>query len=159
MAEDDPRHPSRYLDPNRPLGLCSALAARYRESCVKRQILYALQVTRGDFRTIFGLCERLGAATRSQCDQQLGEAAADLNIMSQPNVEVQAGATAQLCGLAPDSEAQLRCAEGAVGYFVFHYDRAAEAKAFCRVLGSLRRRCARVADRRLRDARAREPRS
>ena len=145
MAEDDPRHPSRYLDPERPLGLCEAVAARHRESCVKRQVLYALQVTGGDFRTTFGLCRRLGAERR-QCDQQLGEAAADVNIMSQPAVEAQAQATAQLCGLAPDQRARLRCAEGAVGYFVFHYDRAAEAKVFCRSLGALRRRCARIAD-------------
>ncbi len=153
MAEDDPRHPSRYLDRNRPLRLCSALAGRYRESCLKRQVLYALEVTRGDFAAIFDLCRRLGAAARGQCDRQLGEAAADVNIMSQPDVAVQAGATAQLCGLAPDAGAQLRCVEGASRYFVFHYDRAAEAKAFCRMLGALRRHCAQTADEVLRDAR------
>ena len=155
MAEDDPRHPSRYLDRNQPLRLCSLVAPRYGGSCVKRQVLYALEVTRGDFRTIFDLCRRLGAGARSPCDRQVGEAAADLNIMSQPDVATQTGATAQVCGLAPDAGAALRCVEGAAGYFVFHYDRTAEADAFCRTVGSLRRGCARA----VRDARAREPRS
>jgi hypothetical protein len=141
MAEDDPRHPSRYLDRSRPLRLCSLLAARYAESCVKRQVLYALEVTRGDFRTIFDLCRRLGSGPRRPCDRQVGEAAADLNIMSQPDVSVQAGATAQICGLAPDAGATRRCVEGAAGYFVFHYDRTAEAQAFCRGLRSLRNAC------------------
>src|SRR5919109_4223401 len=151
MARDDPSHPSRYLDPNRPLRLCSVLAPRYRESCVNRQVLYALDVTRGDFRAIFGLCRQTGPS-RAQCDRQLGEAAADLNISSQPSVAVQTGATAQLCGLAPDAGARLRCAEGAAGYFVFHYDRTAEAEAFCRLVGSLRRPCTQA----VREARARE---
>jgi hypothetical protein len=152
MAADDSRHPSRYLDPNQPLRLCSLLAARYQGSCVKRQVLYALEVTRGDFRTIFGLCRQLGAGGRPPCDRQVGEAAADLNIMSQPDVSVQAGGTAQICGLAPDAGAQLRCVEGAAGYFVFHYDRTAEANEFCRAVGSLSRGCARA----VRDARARK---
>jgi hypothetical protein len=155
MAEDDPRHPSRYLDRDRPLRLCSVVAARYRGSCVKRQVLYALEVTRGDFRTIFALCRQLGPGARSPCDRQLGEAAADLNIMSQPDVAIQTGATAQICGLAPDAGARLRCVEGAAGYFVFHYDRTAEAEAFCRVLGSLRRACTQA----VHDAEAHEPRS
>ena len=122
------------------------VAAGYRESCVKRQVLYALEVTGGDFRSIFGLCRRLGGGGRSLCDRQLGEAAADVNIMSQPAVEARPGLTAQLCGLAPDSGARLRCAAGATVYFVFHFDRAAEAEVFCRLLGSLRRDCARIAD-------------
>jgi hypothetical protein len=159
MARDDPRHPSRYLDPNRPLRLCWALAARYRRSCLNRQVLYALEVTGGDFRTIFGLCRRLGGAARAQCDRQLGDVAAGVNIGRQPDVAVQASATAQICRLAPDTGAWVRCAEGAVGYFVYYYNQAAEAKAFCRVLGSLRRRCAELADQRVRDARRREPRS
>lgn len=141
MAEDDPRHPSRYLDRARPLRLCSLLAPRYAESCVKRQVLYALEATRGDFRTIFDLCRRLGTGARQPCDRQLGEAAADLNIMSQPDVGGGAGATAQICGLAPDAGSQRRCVEGAAGYFVFHYDRTAEARVFCRILGSLRSAC------------------
>src|SRR4051794_18327043 len=109
MAEDDPRHPSRYLDRDRPLRLCSLLPGRYSVSCVKRQVLYALEVTRGDFRTIFALCRRLGAGARAPCDRQVGEAAADLNIMSQPDLTVQTGATAQICGLAPDAGARRRC--------------------------------------------------
>jgi hypothetical protein len=155
MTQDDPRHPSRYLDPNRPLRLCSLLPSRYGESCIKRQVLYALEVTRGDFGTIFGLCRRLGPGTGPQCDRQLGEAAADLNISSQPDVTVQTGTTAQICGLAPNARARLRCVEGAAGYFVFHYDRTAEAEEFCQVVGSLRRPCTRA----VRDARAGAPRS
>ena len=153
MAADDPYQPSRSLDRNRPLRLCAVLAARYRTSCVKRQVLYALDVTRGDFRTIFGLCRRIGGAEGALCDNQLGEAAADLNISSQPDVAAQAGATAQVCGLAPGAAARVRCAEGAAGYFVFHYDRDTEARAFCRVLAaSFRRRCEQVVDERVRDA-------
>ena len=140
MARRD-RGPSRYLDPNRPLGLCSALGARYRGSCLKRQVLYALEITRGDFRTMFGLCGRLGSAARADCEHQLGEAAADVNIRSRPDVAAETGGTAQLCGLGRDRAARLRCVEGAAGYFVFHYDRTAEATAFCRLFGSLRRAC------------------
>ncbi len=153
MAADDPRHPARDLDPNEPLRLCSLLAARYGLSCVKRQVLYALEVTRGDFRTIFGLCRRLGSAVGAACDRQVGEAAADLNISSQADVAVQAGATAQICGLAAGAGAQRRCVEGAAGWFVFHYDRTAEAQEFCKVVGSLRRPCTRA----VRDAASREP--
>jgi hypothetical protein len=144
MAEDDPENPSRYLDRDDPFRLCSVLAARYRESCIKRQVLYGLEVTGGDFRTMFGLCERLAAA-RAECDRQLGEAAADLNIRSQPTVDAQTGLTAQLCGLPRDTPARLRCAEGAARYFAFHFDRPDEAEAFCRLLGSLRERCSQAA--------------
>ena len=78
--------------------------------------------------------------------RQLGEAAADLNIRSQPAVDAQTRLTAQLCALAPDTAARLRCAEGAARYFVFHFDRVDEAEAFCRLLGSLRRRCTKAAE-------------
>lgn len=146
MAEDDSEHPSRYLDRSEPLRLCSELAPRYGESCVKRQVLYGLEASGGDFRTMFGLCRALGGAVRAECDRQLGEAAADLNIRSQPTVDAQTRLTAQLCGLAPDTAARLRCAEGAARYFVFHFDRVDEAEAFCRLLGSLRRRCTQAAE-------------
>ena len=39
----------------------------------------------------------------------------------------QAQGTAQLCGLAPDAATARRCAEGAVGQFVYYYDGTAEA--------------------------------
>jgi len=150
MAEDDPRHPSRSLDPDRPLQVCAVLATRYRQQCLKRQVLYALERNRGDFRSVFALCARFPAGQRAACDRELGGAAAELNINSQPDALVQAAGTARLCGLAPDDAARLRCAEGATGYFVFHYDRTAEAKAFCRALGALERRCAQEADELLR---------
>jgi hypothetical protein len=153
MAQDDPRHPTRYLDPQRPLRLCSLLPGRYSLSCLKRQVLYALEVTRGDFRTIFALCRRVGAGGRPECERQLGEAAADLNISSQPDVTVQAGGTAQICGLAADAAGRRRCVEGAAGWFVFHYDRTAEAATFCQAVGPLRGECSAA----VRRAAAREP--
>ena len=146
MAEDDPRHPSRYLDPSRPLYPCDALGDRYRARCLERQILYALERYRGDFRTVFGLCSGLAGRYQPECFRKLGGAAAELNVSSQPSVPVQAQATAQICSLAPGATAQRRCAEGAVSHFVFYYDRTSEAKVFCRTLGALAGDCSRAAE-------------
>jgi hypothetical protein len=146
MAENDPRSPSRYIDAKRPLYPCTELAERYRGRCLERQILYALERSRGDFRGVFGLCSRLAGRYRPECFRKLGGAAAELNVSSQPSVPAQARATAQICSLAPDRSAGLNCAEGATGHFVFYYDRTAEAKVFCRTLGPLAGDCSRAAE-------------
>jgi len=146
MAEDDPRHPSKFLDPARPLYPCDELADRYRGRCLERQILYALERYRGDFRTVFGLCSGLAGRYQPECFRKLGGAAAELNVSSQPSVPVQAQATAQICGLAPGTTAQRQCAEGATSHFVFYYDGTEEAKVFCRTLGALAGDCSRAAE-------------
>jgi len=146
MAENDTRHPSRYLDAERPLKLCEDLATRYRRACLERQILYALERYRGDFRSVFGLCAGLGARYRAECDRRVGGAAAELNVSSQPDLVSQSQATAGLCRLAPDAGARKRCAEGAVGHFVYYYDGTDEAAELCRALGPLAPGCDQAAE-------------
>jgi hypothetical protein len=126
---------SQLLDPDRPLSTCDRLPSRYGEACLERQVLYALERTRGDFRGVFGLCAQTRAGSRTECIRRVGGAAAELNLSSRPDVASQAQGTAQLCGLAPDAATARRCAEGAVGQFVYYYDGTAEAKALCRALG------------------------
>jgi hypothetical protein len=136
---------AQLLDPDRPLSTCDRLPARYGEACLERQVLYALEHTGGDFRRVFGLCAGTSAASRTECTRRVGGAAAELNVSSRPEVAAQAQGTAQLCGLAPDAATARRCAEGAVGQFVYYYDGTAEAKVLCRALGF--RGCAQAAQR------------
>jgi hypothetical protein len=133
------------LDPDRPLSICEQLPARYGEACLERQVLYALERSGGDFRGVFGLCARTSAGSRTECIRRVGGAAAELNLSSRPHVAAQARGTAQLCRLAADAATARRCAEGAVGQFVYYYDGTAEALALCRALGI--RGCAQSAKR------------
>jgi hypothetical protein len=119
---------SRYLDPDRPLHPCDVLAVHYRGKCLERQILYALERLRGDFGTVFRLCSALGKAYREECERKVGGAGAELNVESQPNLAAQIQGTAGICLLPADSAAQVRCAEGAVGHFVYYFDGTREAK-------------------------------
>ena len=143
MNEDS--NEAQLLDADRPLSICERLPARYGEACLERQVLYALERTRGDFRGVFALCARTSAGSRSECTRRVGGAAAELNLSSRPDVAAQAQGTAQLCGLAPDAATARRCAEGAVGQFVYYYDGTAEARELCRALGF--RGCAAAAQR------------
>jgi hypothetical protein len=128
------------------LKLCEDLASRYRRACLERQILYALERLRGDFAAVFGLCSDLGARYRAECDRRVGGAAAELNLTSRPDLVGQTTGTAGLCRLAPDAGAQRRCAEGAVGHFVYYFDGTEEAAELCRALGRLGDGCVRAAE-------------
>ena len=136
---------AQMLDPNRPLSICEQLPARYGQACLERQVLYALEHTGGNFGQVFALCAQTNAGSRTECVKRVGGAAAELNVSSRPDVAAQAQGTAQLCGLAPDATTARRCAEGAVGQFVYYYDGVDEARELCRVLGY--KGCAQAAER------------
>ncbi len=48
MAQNNPSHPSKYLDADRPLYPCTDVDSRYKHVCYNVQNSYALQVQGGD---------------------------------------------------------------------------------------------------------------
>jgi hypothetical protein len=56
MAENDPNHPTKYLEADRSLYPGTEVEARYKNRCYQRQAGYALKTQGNDFARVFELC-------------------------------------------------------------------------------------------------------
>lgn len=131
-AMDDPDRPSRSLRPDRPLYPCTAVAQRLWEQCYEWQVTYALYVSDGDFRRVFGLCSAAPRAARAACYRGLGGDAMQQSkfVTAEP---ARATTIRRLCALAPDGAARRACIAGAVHNMYRDYaDGDAHTRALCR---------------------------
>jgi hypothetical protein len=134
MTTDDPNHPSKYLDPDRPLYPCTEVESRYKDRCYQKQAAYALSTQGNNFVKGFDLCATAEDDPHPGCYQGLGASAAAHNIKYVTGDEAKAEATRKLCMVGQDHEARSNCVIGAVRDFIHYYASDEQAKVLCESL-------------------------
>jgi hypothetical protein len=148
QAKDDPNHPSKYLKADQPLYPCTEVEDRYKNSCYRRQPMYALWTQDNDFAKVFDLCATVEDDFRPACHHGLGRSAFFQSIEQQVTDVAQAESTRILCMRGEEQEAQSNCIAGAVKTFIY-YNRGdtARGEAFCGPFeAGLRAVCGRAAE-------------
>jgi hypothetical protein len=147
QAKDDPRYPSRYLKADQPLYPCTDVESRYKNSCYRRQPMYALWTQDNDVAKVFELCGEVEDNFRPACYHGLGRSAFFQSIEQQVTDVAQAGSTRMLCMLGEDNEARSNCVAGAVRTFIYYNRGDTRAEAFCSSFDAdLRAVCRRAAE-------------
>ncbi len=131
MAENDPSHPTKYLDADRPLYPCTDVEARYKNRCYQRQTGYALKTQGDDFARVFEVCGGVEDDFRPACYQGLGRDAAGHRIQDSVSDAAITNSTGMLCMLGEVDEARSNCVVGAVEHFIRHYHSDEQAKTLC----------------------------
>jgi len=131
QAWDDPSHPSKYLKADQPLYPCADVETRYKNSCYRRQPLYAVLSQDNDFAKVFDLCGEVEDDFRPACYHGLGRVAFHQSIGQHVTDVAQAGATRVLCALGEDHEARSNCVAGVVRTFIYHNRGDVRVEAFC----------------------------
>lgn len=140
MAANNPSHPTKYLDADRPLYPCTDVETEYKEQCYIMQTSFALQTQDGDFGKVFGLCGEAEEDYRETCYQSLGRDASG-------NSASDLATTRDTCMMGEDYEARSNCAIGAVKDFISYYDGDEQAKELCESFeADLRKVCLETAE-------------
>jgi hypothetical protein len=134
MTTDDPNHPSKYLDPDRPIYPCTDVETRYKNQCYDKQAAYALYTQNDDYAKVFDLCATVEEEPHPACYQGLGASAAAHNIKYVTGDATRARATRKLCMVGQDNEARSNCVVGAVRNLIHYYNSDVQAKALCETL-------------------------
>jgi hypothetical protein len=133
MAEDSPSHPTKYLDADRPLYPCTDVQARYKNSCYRLQVDYALGQQDGrSFPKVFELCAAVEDEFRPSCYQGLGWSGAAYAIYYNTTDAERDESTRKRCMKGKSDEAQSNCAVGAAKFFVKQYRSDEQAKHLCK---------------------------
>ena len=147
MAENDPNHPSEYLEADRPLYPCTDVETRYKKRCYQRQTGYALKTQGDDFARVFEICATAEEDFRPACYQGLGRDAAGHQIQDSVSDAAMTNSTGMLCRLGEDDEARSNCVVGAVEHFIRHYHGDEQAKELCESFeAGLRALCIRTSE-------------
>ena len=124
MAKDNPSHPTKYLDANKPLYPCTDAESKYKEQCYVMQTSFALRTQGGDFGKVFDLCAEAEEDFRATCYQSLGRDASS-------NGASDLTKTKDTCMIGRDYEARSNCVIGAVKDFISYYHGDEEARELC----------------------------
>jgi hypothetical protein len=147
QAKDDPSHPSRYLRSDQPLYPCTDVETRYKNSCYRRQPMYALLTQNNDLAKVFDLCAKVEGDFRPACYHGLGRSAFFQSIGQHVTDVAQAGAARMLCMLGEDHEAQSNCVAGVVRTFIYYNRGDTRFEGFCGPFDAdLRAVCRRAAE-------------
>jgi hypothetical protein len=153
MTTDDPNHPSKYLDPDRPLYPCTEVETRHKDRCYQKQAAYALSTQGNNFAKGFDLCGTAEDEPHPGCYQGLGASAAAHNIKYVTGDAAKAEATRKLCMVGQDHEARSNCVTGAVRDFIHYYASDEQAKGLCESLDAdLRTACFQEAEEHYKEA-------
>ncbi len=147
MAQDDPSHPSKYLEVDQPFYPCTDVEARYKNECYRIQTGHALLTQGNDLARVFDLCASVEDDPRPACYQGLGGYAAVQSIQQNVTDAARTESTNKLCMLGGNYEARSNCSIGAVKSFVYYYRSDAQARALCEALeADLRATCLETAE-------------
>jgi hypothetical protein len=147
QAKDDPNHPTKYLNSDQPLYPCTDVETRYKNSCYRRQPMYALWSQSNDFASVFNLCAIVEDDFRPACYHGMGRTIFFQSTVPHATDVAQAGITRMLCMLGEVQEAQSNCIAGAVKTFIYYNRGDTRTEAFCGPFdGDLGATCRRAAE-------------
>jgi len=122
-ARNNPNHPSsKYLKADQPLYPCTNVQDRYKNSCYRYQVGYALNLYENNFRKVFELCSTTAEEDfRPVCYEGLGwyNAGGAIYNRSRTTDSGRDESTSKRCRWGND-EAQSNCIVGAAKFFVKH---------------------------------------